>query len=104
MKIREKILLFCRNEGITQQDFAAKIGLSSSQMIHLMNDRTKFNEEMFINIKKAFPQIDMNSFFLETENTSMIMEDTVEYGIKRYPNSELISTIKQIKELTARFE
>lgn len=104
MNIRDKILFFCRENQLSEYKFGEKIGLSKSQVSHLMNGRTKFNEDVFLKIKETYPELDMNALFIETENASIVMEDSVLYGAKNYSAQELMQAVKQVKSIVERFE
>lgn len=103
MKIKEKILFFCKMKNITEYQFGDQIGLTKSQINHMMHGRTKLNEDVLTSIKKTFPDFDMNELFKNEDSVLMVMEDQAEYSTNDVTKSELLVAMKTAKTVLEKY-
>lgn len=102
MNISDKILHYCRFRKIELKDFASKIDMTKSGFSNKMNGRTRFNEDDFLKMKEAFPDIDMNKLFNNTNDINIISDIESEVKNEFTPlERELMKTIQKIHSLSS---
>ena len=58
--MKERILQLIQEEGLTNAEFAEKIGISTSSLSHILTERNKPSLEVVMRIHKAYPSINLN--------------------------------------------
>lgn len=82
-------------EGLTNAEFAEKIGISTSSLSHIFNGRNKPSLEVVMRIHKAYPHININWLLygegemLEPENRENVDIAPVGFDFRRENGSEV---------------
>ena len=58
--MKDRIAQIMQEEGLSNVEFADKIGISTSSLSHIFNGRNKPSLEVVMRIHKAYPQINLN--------------------------------------------
>ena len=58
--MKERIASIMQKEGLTNAEFAEKIGISTSSLSHIFSGRNKPSLEVVMRIHKAYPNININ--------------------------------------------
>jgi transcriptional regulator with XRE-family HTH domain len=59
-KIASRIKELIKNHGISNGDFAKKVGLNPSIVSHILSGRNKVSLQVILQIKEAFPEVDLS--------------------------------------------
>lgn len=57
--MKDRILQIMEREGVSNAEFAEKIGISTSSLSHIFNGRNKPSLEVVMRIHKAYPEINL---------------------------------------------
>ncbi|MFC4688619.1 hypothetical protein ACFO4P_16885 [Epilithonimonas pallida] len=81
MNIRDKILLFLKENDIEPKVFYESVGLSRQHWSNIVNGKGNFTLEIVRKIKTVYPMIDLNKLLDEkTEDYLSVAEDAAKYG------------------------
>lgn len=58
--MKDRIAQIMQKEGLSNVEFAEKIGISTSSLSHIFNGRNKPSLEVVMRIHKAYPHINLN--------------------------------------------
>lgn len=58
--MKDRIAQIMQEEGLSNAEFADKIGISTSSLSHIFNGRNKPSLEVVMRIHKAYPHINLN--------------------------------------------
>lgn len=94
LRLIEIMNKFC----LTRKQFAVKLKVSESSMNYYLNDNRSPGVEVFIELKKSFPEINLNWFFTgEGSMLSVLNAET--NNTKETPSAtDLIQIIKNVQE------
>lgn len=102
--MKDRIIQIMQMEGLTNAEFAEKIGISTSSLSHIFNGRNKPSLEVVMRIHKAYPRININWLLygegemLESENRENADTAPVGFDFRRenvsetplYPPKEIV--------------
>lgn len=92
--MKDRIIQIMQMEGLTNAEFAEKIGISTSSLSHIFNGRNKPSLEVVMRIHKAYPHININWLLygegemLEPENRENTDTAPVGFDFRRENGSE----------------
>ena len=89
--MKDRILKIMQKEGLTNAEFAEKIGISTSSLSHIFSGRNKPSLEVVMRIHKACPYVNINWLLYgegEMEESAPAvtgMDEEVKYIEKPHP-------------------
>lgn len=92
--MKDRIIQIMQMKGLTNAEFAEKIGISTSSLSHIFNGRNKPSLEVVMRIHKAYPHININWLLygegemLEPENRENVDIAPVGFDFRRENGSE----------------
>lgn len=96
--MKDRIAQIMQEEGLSNVEFADKIGISTSSLSHIFNGRNKPSLEVVMRIHKAYPHINL-SWLLYGEG--LMKEDIPEDKPKEINGIDLVRNPSEKPEITS---
>ncbi len=100
----EKLKEFFKSKGLKQKEVANKLGCSENQISKYLRGVDRMSSTVIGNLKKSFPDINLEDIFSDTENDPLILNEP---NMEPYMNidfelDQIQLKIGQIREHLAR--
>lgn len=87
--MKDRIIQIMQKEGLSNAEFAEKIGISTSSLSHIFNGRNKPSLDVVMRIHKACPYVNLEwLLYGEGEMEDKVTSDAVSTHTQSYENAE----------------